>query len=44
MARTHVETIIANPGNPKRAKKISLLVDSSAVYSVFQKPCWHNSA
>ena len=34
MGLTHVEAIIANPGNLKKAKKISLLVDSGAVYSV----------
>jgi clan AA aspartic protease len=34
---THVEVIIANPANPRRTKKLSLLVDSGAVYSVVPK-------
>ena len=34
MRLTHIETIIANPANPKKTKKLSLLVDSGAVYSV----------
>lgn len=37
MGLTHVDTIIANPRNPKRTKKLSLLVDSGAVYSVVPK-------
>jgi predicted aspartyl protease len=31
---TFVEATVASPANPKRAKKLSLLVDSGAVYSV----------
>ena len=34
MGLTHIETTVANPRNPKRSKRLSLLVDSGAVYSV----------
>jgi predicted aspartyl protease len=34
---THIETIVANPSNPKKTRKLSLLVDSGAVYSVVPK-------
>ena len=34
MGLTFVEAIVANPANPKKAKKLSLLVDSGVVYSV----------
>lgn len=37
MGLTHVEATVANPGNLKKAKSISLLVDSGAVYSVVPK-------
>ena len=37
MGLTHIETIIANPRNPKKTKKLSLLVDSGTVYSVVPK-------
>jgi clan AA aspartic protease len=37
MGLTHVEVIIANPANPRKTKKLSLLVDSGAVYSVVPK-------
>ena len=37
MGLTHVEVIIANPANPRKTKKLSLLVDSRAVYSVVPK-------
>jgi predicted aspartyl protease len=37
MGLTHVEATILNPGNPRKSKKLSLLVDSSAVYSVVPK-------
>lgn len=37
MGLTHIETQIANPRNPRRTKKLSLLVDSGAVYSVVPK-------
>ncbi len=37
MGLTHIEATIANPGNPRRTKKLSLLVDSGAVYSVVPK-------
>lgn len=37
MGLTHVEATIANPGNPRKAAKLSFLVDSGAVYSVVPK-------
>jgi predicted aspartyl protease len=37
MGLTHVEATVANPGKPKKAIKLSLLVDSGAVYSVIPK-------
>lgn len=37
MGLTHVEATVANPGNLKKAKSITLLVDSGAVYSVVPK-------
>jgi aspartyl protease family protein len=37
MGLTHVEMIVANPRNPKKTKKLSLPVDSGAVYSVVPK-------
>ena len=37
MGLTFIDVIIANPGNPRKAKKLSLLVDSGAIYSVVSK-------
>jgi aspartyl protease family protein len=37
MGLTHVEATILNPGNPRKSKKLSLLVDSGVVYSVVPK-------
>ena len=37
MRLTHLEMTVANPRNPKRSKRLSLLVDSGAVYSVVPK-------
>jgi clan AA aspartic protease len=37
MGLTHVEVIISNPAYPRKAKKLSLLVDSGAVHSVVPK-------
>jgi clan AA aspartic protease len=37
MGLTHVEAMIANPAHPRKTKKLSLLVDSGAVYSVVPK-------
>lgn len=37
MGLTYIDTVIANPRNPKRTKQLSLLVDSGAVYSVVPK-------
>ena len=37
MGLVHVEVTIANPGSPRKAAKITLLVDSGAVYSVVPK-------
>ena len=37
MGLTFIDIIIANPGNPKKMKKLSLLVDSGAIYSVVPK-------
>jgi clan AA aspartic protease len=34
---TFIEATIANPANPRRMKKLRLLVDSGAVYSVVPK-------
>jgi hypothetical protein len=34
MGLTHIEASIANPAWPKRSVRLSLLVDSGAVYSV----------
>jgi clan AA aspartic protease len=34
MSLTFIDVIIANPGNPKKTRKLSLLVDSGAIYSV----------
>jgi clan AA aspartic protease len=34
---TFIEATIANPANPRRIKKLRLLVDSGAVYSVVPK-------
>lgn len=34
MGLTHVEAIIANPSNPRKRAKLTLLVDSGAIYSV----------
>jgi clan AA aspartic protease len=31
------DVVIANPGNPRKAKKLSLLVDSGAIYSIVPK-------
>jgi predicted aspartyl protease len=37
MGLTHINILIANPRNPKRTRKLSLLVDSGAVYSIVPK-------
>lgn len=37
MSLTHVEATIANPGNPRRSRKLAFLVDSGAIYSVVPK-------
>ena len=37
MSLTHVAATIINPANPRRVKKLTLLVDSGAVYSVVQR-------
>ena len=37
MGLTHVEATVTNPAHPRKSKKLSLLVDSSAVYSVVPK-------
>jgi clan AA aspartic protease len=37
MGLTFIDATIANPANPKKTKKLSLLVDSGAVYSVVPK-------
>lgn len=37
MGLTHIDVTVANPGNLKKAKSISLPVDSGAVYSVVPK-------
>ena len=37
MGLTHVEVTIASPSSPRKAAKLSLLVDSGAVYSVVTK-------
>jgi predicted aspartyl protease len=37
MGLTLVETIVANPRNPKKTRKLSSLVDSGTVYSVVPK-------
>jgi hypothetical protein len=34
MGLTHLDAVIANPGNPRRAAKLRLLVDSGAGYSI----------
>jgi len=37
MGLTHVEAIIASPGNPRKTAKLTFLVDSGTVYSVVPK-------
>ena len=37
MGLTHIQATVVNPGNPRKAKKLTLLVDSGAVYSVVPK-------
>ena len=37
MGLTHIEAIVANPAHPRKTKKLSLLVESGAVYSVVPK-------
>lgn len=37
MGLIHVEVTVASPSNPRKAAKLSLLVDSGAVYSVVPK-------
>jgi clan AA aspartic protease len=37
MGLTFIDVIIANPANPRKARKLSLLVDSGAIYSVVSK-------
>lgn len=34
MGLTHIKAVIANPANPRRTARLTLLVDSGAVYSV----------
>ena len=34
MGLTFIDVIIANPGNPRKTRKLRLLVDSGAIYSV----------
>jgi clan AA aspartic protease len=34
MGLTFIDVIIANPGKPRKTRKLSLLVDSGAIYSV----------
>jgi len=37
MSLTHLEATISNPGNPRKAAKLTFLVDSGAIYSVVPK-------
>lgn len=37
MGLVHVDAIIAHPGHPRKAAKLTFLVDSGAVYSVVPK-------
>ena len=37
MGLTHIQATIANAGNPRKTTKLTLLVDSGAVYSVVPK-------
>jgi clan AA aspartic protease len=37
MGLTFIDVMISNPGKPRKTKKLSLLVDSGAVYSVVPK-------
>jgi clan AA aspartic protease len=37
MALTFIDVAVASPANPRRSKKVSMLVDSGAVYSVVPK-------
>ncbi|MCI0626997.1 MAG: aspartyl protease family protein [Acidobacteria bacterium] len=37
MGLTHVQVTITNPGNPRKAAKLTFLVDSGAIYSVVPK-------
>jgi clan AA aspartic protease len=37
MGLTHVEATVTNPAHPRKSKKLSLLLDSGAVYSVVPK-------
>ena len=37
MGLTFIDVVIANPGNPRKAKKLSLLVDSGVIYSIVPK-------
>ncbi len=37
MGLTFIEVTVASPSNPRKAAKLSLLVDSGAVYSVIPK-------
>ena len=37
MGLTFIDVIIANPRDPRKTKKLSLLVDSGAIYSVVPK-------
>jgi len=37
MGLTFIDVVIANPGNPRKTKKLSLLVDSGAIYSIVPK-------
>ena len=34
MSLTHIDVIVANPGNPRKAVRVRFLVDSGAFYSV----------
>ena len=41
MGLTHIDATVVNPRNPKKSKKLSLLVDSGAIYSVVPKTVLH---
>jgi clan AA aspartic protease len=41
MGLTHVEAMVANPAHPRKTKRLRLLMDSGAVYSVVPKTVLH---